>query len=32
MPERRFRVYVRDPYTGLLISDGLIYNGHRCAQ
>jgi hypothetical protein len=29
---RRFRVYSRDPRTGLLTHDGLIYRGQRCAQ
>jgi hypothetical protein len=29
---RRFRVYARDPRTGLLMHDCLIYWGERCAQ
>ena len=28
---RPFRVYVRDPDSGLLVSDGLIYRGERVA-
>lgn len=33
MPDRRpFRVYARDPDTGLLIHDGLVYRGERVAQ
>jgi hypothetical protein len=27
-----WRVYIRDPGTGLLIHDGLIYRGERCAR
>lgn len=27
-----WRVYTRNPATGLLIHDGLIYRGERCAQ
>ncbi|GAA4100964.1 hypothetical protein [Actinomadura miaoliensis] len=27
-----WRVYTRDPATGLLIHDGLIYRGERCAR
>jgi hypothetical protein len=30
--DRPHRVYTRDPATGLLIHDGLIYRGARCAQ
>jgi len=29
---RPFRVYVRDPGSGLLVSDGLTYIGERCAR
>jgi hypothetical protein len=29
---RPFRVYTRDPHTGLLVSDGLTYIGEHCAQ
>ncbi|GAA3120259.1 hypothetical protein GCM10010466_08930 [Planomonospora alba] len=33
MPDPRpYRVYVRDPGTGLLVSDGLIHRGERCAR
>jgi hypothetical protein len=28
---RPYRVYVRDPLSGLLIHDGLIYRCERCA-
>ena len=32
-PDRRpFRLYVRDPETGLLISDGLTYRGKNVAR
>lgn len=27
-----FRVYARDPESGLLVSDGLIYRGERVAR
>ena len=27
-----WRVYIRDQGTGLLIHDGLIYRGRRCAE
>ena len=29
---RPYRVYTRDPDSGLLIHDGLIYRGASCAQ
>jgi hypothetical protein len=29
---RPYRVYARDPQTGLLMHDGLIYRGERCAR
>jgi hypothetical protein len=29
---RPYRVYTRDPITGLLIHDRLIYRGERCAR
>jgi hypothetical protein len=29
---RPFRVYARDPQTGLLMHDGLIYRGAHCAK
>ena len=29
---RPYRVYTRNPDTGLLIHDGLIYRGERCAK
>lgn len=29
---RPFRVYARDPDSGLLVSDGLIYRGERVAR
>lgn len=29
---RPWRVYTRDQDTGLLIHDGLIYRGRRCAE
>lgn len=29
---RPFRVFTRDPQTQLLLHDGLIYRGARCAQ
>jgi hypothetical protein len=33
IPDRRpFRVYTRDPGTGLLVHDGLIYHGERFAR
>lgn len=28
---RPYRVYTRDPLSGLLTHDGLIYRGERCA-
>jgi hypothetical protein len=32
IPDRRpYRVYTRDPGSGLLVHDGLIYRGERCA-
>ncbi|TDB91223.1 hypothetical protein E1264_02730 [Actinomadura sp. KC216] len=27
-----WRVYTRNPATGVLVHDGLIYRGERCAQ
>jgi hypothetical protein len=33
IPDRRpYRVYTRDPGSGLLVHDGLIYRGERCAR
>jgi hypothetical protein len=33
MPDRRpYRVYTRQSDSGLLIHDGLIYRGQRCAE
>jgi hypothetical protein len=29
---RPYRVFVRNPESGLLTHDGLIYRGERCAQ
>ncbi len=30
--QRPFRLYTRDPESGLLFHDGLVYRGERCAN